>query len=177
MILGLILSDGQRSHLLDREHFLLLDVVDTDAVWLLLWLLLELCDDDDDGAVVDVCDVDGAMGVSTWGTGCLLALKAAALMVYWWHWGGFHKEPLLNILNFSVRHFVGESPCKWIKTKRSIVIECWKRKKTLRVGEEPIKEKEIPKAANEHAKNKQARTLLIQSKPEQTWRMENSFHR
>ena len=50
------------------------------------------------------------------------------------------------------------------------------KKKNLEV-EEPIKEKEIPKAANEHAKCKQARTLLIQSKPEQTWRMENSFHR
>lgn len=52
-----------------------------------------------------------------------------------------------------------------------------KKKKNLEGWGEPIKEKEIPKAANEHVKNKQARTLLIQSKPEQTWRMENSFHR
>ena len=59
------------------------------------------------------------------------------------------------------------------------MIECWEKKKQKKnlEEEEPIKEKEIPKAANEHAKNKQARTLLIQSKPEQTWRMENSFHR
>ena len=167
MILGLILTDGQRSYLLDREHFLLLGVVDTDAVWLLLWLLLELCDDD--GAVVDVCDVDGAMGVSTWGTGCLLALKAAALMVYWWHWGGFHKEPLLNILNFSVRHFVGESPCKWIETKRSIVIECWKKKKKLRgLGNSQSKKRKYQKQPmNMQRINKQEHCLYRanQNKP------------
>lgn len=95
-------------HLLESEAFRLLAAVD-DCVTLLLLLLLplELCEE---GAEVVVgCD-GGARGVSTWGTGCLLALKAAALMVYWWHWGGLHTEPFWNILNFSVRHFVGESP-------------------------------------------------------------------
>lgn len=70
-------------HLLESEAFRLLAAVD-DCATLLLLLLLELCDE---GAEVVVACDGAARGVSTWGTGCLLALKAAALMVYWWHWG------------------------------------------------------------------------------------------
>ncbi len=103
-------AEEANPYLLDREAFLLLAAVD-DGAALVLLLLLELCEE---GAVVVAVSCGGGTnGVSTWGTGCLLALKAAALMVYWWHWGGFHTEPFSNILNFSVFHFVGESPWIW----------------------------------------------------------------
>ena len=103
-------KNHESCYLLERTFFLLLGAVDDDTALLPCVPLWELWEEDAvDGAAGGAAGA-AAAGVSTWGTGCLLALKAAALMVYLWHWGGFHMEPPSNILNFSVFHFVGESP-------------------------------------------------------------------